>query len=232
MARAPNRQLVLDLGAAPRYERDDFLAASSNQAALDLVERWPNWPDRVLVVSGAAGSGKSHLAAIWSDLSGAPIRSALDVNETAIDDLRSARALVIEDADRAPRDETALFHVLDTARQTGCFLLLTSRVKPTGWMINIPDLLSRLRLAPAVTIGDPDETLLRAVLVKLLADRQIVVDPGLLDYAARNLGRSLADARSFVDLADRHSLAASRRITRAIAADVLAGLAANRDETD
>lgn len=232
MARPPHAQLALDLGAPPRYGRDDFLPAPCNRAALDVLERWPAWTDRVVLLRGPPGAGKSHLAAIWSDLSAAPIISAASLDETALDRLRDHGALALEDADRCLRDEATLFHLLDMARQAGYFVLLTARADPSVWPICIADLRSRLRLSPIVTIGDPDESLLRAVLVKLLADRQIAVEPQLLDYVTKHLGRSLADARSLVDLADRRSLAAKGRITRTIAAEVLADLSAARDADD
>ena len=232
MVQQPHAQFVLPLDGPPRFGRDDFLAAPCNLAALSIIERWPDWPDCVMVLRGAAGAGKSHLGAIWADLSAAPSVRGSDVDAGMVDRLRAAGAILVEDADRPSRDERSLFHLVNAARQNRCYLLLTARSHPTHWGIGVPDLLSRLRLAPTVTIDDPDETLVRAVLVKLLADRQLAVDVHLIDYAAKNLGRSLADARTFVDLADRRSLAAGRRLTRPIAAAVLAEMFADGAERD
>ena len=232
MAQPPHTQFVLPLDGPPRFGRDDFLGAPCNLAALTAIERWPDWPDCVMVLRGAAGAGKSHLGAIWASISAAPVVRGSAVDAGMVDTLRASGAMLIEDADRLPRDEPALFHLVNTARQNGCYLLLTARSHPTHWQIRVPDLLSRLRLAPTATIDDPDDTLVRAVLVKLLADRQLGVDLHLVDYAAKNLGRSLADARTFVDLADRKSLAEGRRLTRVIAAEVLADMLAEGDECD
>jgi chromosomal replication initiation ATPase DnaA len=232
MAQPPPAQLVFRLDGPPRFGRDDFLPASCNLAALQTLERWPDWPDCVLILRGPAGAGKSHLGAIWASLSHAPTCLASEVDAGTVDRLRAAGALFVEDADRLPRDEPSLFHLLNAARQSRCYVLLTARSDPMQWGIRVPDLLSRLRLAPTATIDDPDDALVRAVLVKLLADRQLGVDVNLIDYAAKNLGRSLADARSFVELADGQSLAAGRRITRTIAADVLAAISSSRDEGD
>ena len=231
MAQPPHAQFVLPLDGPPRFGRDDFLTAPCNLAALTAIEQWPDWSDCVMILRGAAGAGKSHLGAIWANLSAAPIVGGSDVGAGMVDTLRTAGAILIEDADRLSRDERALFHLVDAARRNRYYLLLTARSHPAHWAISVPDLLSRLRLAPTVTIEDPDERLLRAVLVKLLADRQLAVDLPLIDYAAKNLGRSLADARTFVDLADRKSLAEGRRLTRVIAAEVLADMsAADGDE--
>jgi chromosomal replication initiation ATPase DnaA len=81
--------------------------------------------------------------------------------------------------------------------------------------------LSRLRLAPTAAIGPPDDALMRAVLVKLLIDRQLVVDTSVVGYIALRIERSLDAARSFIDALDREALARQSRISRAVAADVL-----------
>ena len=65
------RQLALALPHAENFARDDFLTGASNEAALGLIERWPDWPDRALAIVGPEGAGKSHLAAIWADIAGA-----------------------------------------------------------------------------------------------------------------------------------------------------------------
>ena len=39
--------------------------------ALALIESWPDWPNRIMLLVGPEGSGKSHLAAIWAEQAGA-----------------------------------------------------------------------------------------------------------------------------------------------------------------
>src|SRR5262245_6217040 len=65
------RQLALALDHAESFAREDFLTGPSNQTACALIERWPDWPDRVVLLVGPQGSGKSHLAAIWAEVAGA-----------------------------------------------------------------------------------------------------------------------------------------------------------------
>ena len=209
-------QLPLPFGHAPRFGLDDFMPSDSNAPALAAVSRWPDWPDRVLLLVGPEGSGKSHLARIWAARAGAVLLSAEALGGD-IDGLARGNA-VIEDADRAAVPEAALFHYLNLVRERGLSLLLTARQLPGAWALATPDLVSRLRLAPAVAIAPPDDALMRAVLVKLFADRQLAVDASLVDYLALRLDRSLdAASRAVADL-DRASLDASRRITRQLAA--------------
>ncbi|RYB02048.1 AAA family ATPase [Lichenibacterium ramalinae] len=209
-------QLPLPFGHAPRFGLDDFMPSDSNAPALAAVSRWPDWPDRVLLLVGPEGSGKSHLARIWAARAGAVLLSA-EAFGGDIDGLARGNA-VIEDADRAAVPEAALFHYLNLVRERGLSLLLTARQLPGAWALATPDLVSRLRLAPAVAIAPPDDALMRAVLVKLFADRQLAVDASLVDYLALRLDRSLDAASRAVAALDRASLDASRRITRQLAA--------------
>jgi chromosomal replication initiation ATPase DnaA len=100
-------------------------------------------------------------------------------------------------------------------------LLITAREMPETWGLSTADLLSRLRLAPRVVIEAPDDALMRAVLVKLLIDRQLIVDTNVVEYAALRLDRDLDAARSFVAALDREGLARGKRITRSMASEVL-----------
>ena len=215
------KQLAFDLPLDPRFGAEDFLVSPSNERAYGLIERWPEWPDTILRLVGPPGSGKSHLAAIWATRANAWTVDAADVVGGRVPHLVSQGALVIEDADRAERDEAALFHLLNLARERRCALLLTSAAPVERWELRTPDLLSRLRLAPSVALDPPDDALLRSVLVKLFVDRQLVVDTSVVDYLALRIERSLARAREVVAALDREALSRGRRITRPMAAEVV-----------
>ncbi len=223
MAEAP-RQLAFDLPLDPRFGREDFLVSPSNERAYGLIERWPDWPDRVLHLTGPKGSGKSHLASIWATSAHAWTIDAFEVSGERVPHLVSNGALVVEDADRGERDEAALFHLLNLSRERGAYLLLTGAAPVDAWGIRTPDLPSRLRLAPSVTLEPPDEALLKAVLVKLFVDRQLVVDTSVVDFVALRIERSLARAADIVKALDREALSRGRRITRTMAAEILGQL--------
>jgi chromosomal replication initiation ATPase DnaA len=214
------RQLALALPYAENFSREDFLTGASNEAALSLVERWPDWPDRALAIVGPEGAGKSHLAAIWADIAGARRVSARVLGETNLPAALATGALVIEDAGEQ-LDERALFHLLNLMRQQDAFVLMTARTPPAMWSVELADLVSRLRAIPAVQLRPPDDALLRAVMVKLFADRQLTVDETLIAYLLMRIERSFAAARAAVDDLDREALRQKRPVTRALAAELL-----------
>ena len=133
--------------------------------------------------------------------------------------LAAATALLIENADRIGESEAALFHLLNLTRESGASVLLTAQAAPGAWGLRTADLVSRLRLAPLVALGEPDEALARAVLVKLFNDRQLIVEPAVVDYIALHIDRSLGAARAIVAALDREALARGRAVTRPMAAE-------------
>lgn len=214
------RQLVLALDHAVSFAREDFLSGPSNAAALDLVERWPDWPNPVMALVGPEGSGKSHLAAIWAEISGARVLSAKRLGETDLPAALATGALVIEDVSPDDLDERALFHLFNLAREDGAYLLLTARSAPSGFTLSIRDLMSRLRSVPALTLAAPDDALLRALIVKLAADRQVAVDEALVNFLANRIERSFAAAHAAVLRLDEEAMRQHRPVTRALAAEV------------
>jgi chromosomal replication initiation ATPase DnaA len=214
------RQLVLALEHAESFAREDFLQGPSNAAALAMIERWPDWPARSVAVIGPEGSGKTHLASIWADLSGARVLSARLLGETDVPGALATGALVLEDVSEDALEERALFHLLNLAREEGAFLLITARRQPSALPVELRDLDSRLRALPTVAVSAPDDALLRLVMVKLAADRQIALAPGVADYVANRIERSFAAARAAVVRLDEESMRRQRPITRALASEI------------
>ena len=216
----PPRQLPLELPHEAALGRDDYLVGQSNQAAFELLESWPEWPSPVVILAGPVGSGKTHLVRAFLEETGASLVAAPDLNEDTVQDLVAAPAAVVENAHLGV-DDTALFHLLNASRQAGKSVLITSRTWPAAWQIALPDLMSRLRAATPVEILEPDDDLLRRVLVKLFADRQVSIDIGVVDYLVLRMERSLDVAIRAVEAIDREALAGRVKITKPLAGRVL-----------
>lgn len=222
-ARPAFRQLALALEYPESFAREDFLESPANATALRLIEGWPDWPSHTVALVGSEGSGKSHLAAIWASASGARSLSGRALDVTTLPAALATGALVVEDVTEGRFDEGALFHLLNLVREDDAYLLLTARKAPATWEVGISDLASRLRVVPMVSLNPPDDVLLRAVMVKLFADRQLMVDESLIDYLLRRQERSFAAVRANVNALDRAALRLKRPLTRALAAEVLDG---------
>ncbi len=221
------KQLPLALPHTAAYGRDDYLVGSSNRAAFDLVDRWPDWPSATVLLAGPIGSGKTHLVEIWREKAAATVVPARALTAQMAASLVAAGPVALEDA-HAGFDETAVFHLFNAVLQAGSSLLITTRTWPQSWKLTLPDMASRLRAATPVEVQEPDDDLLRRVLVKLFSDRQVLVDPAVVEFLVVRMERSLSFAGRLVDELDRISLADRRPITRPLAALALETVTENR----
>ncbi|MDB5502649.1 MAG: chromosomal replication initiator DnaA [Tardiphaga sp.] len=222
-ARVPPRQLAFALPHAESLSRDNFLEGPANAEALGLIDRWPDWPNRVMLLVGPEGSGKSHLAAIWAEQAGARSTMAHALAASTVPASLATGALVVEDLNAGSFDERALFHLLNLAREDQASVLITARVAPVALPIELRDLRSRLRAVPVVELMPPDDGLFRALIVKFAADRQLIIDETVVSYLASRIERSFAAARQAVEMLDSEALRLGRPVTRALAAELLRG---------
>jgi chromosomal replication initiation ATPase DnaA len=220
-ARLQPRQLAFALPHAESLTRDNFLEGPANAAGLALIDSWPEWPNRIMLLVGPDGSGKSHLAAIWAEQAGARSTTAHALTAAAVPGALATGALVVEDLRSSDFDDRALFHLMNLAREDGAFVLVTAREPPSAFEIELRDLRSRLRAIPAVSLLPPDDQLFRALIVKFCADRQLAVDESVVSYLATRIERSYAAARQAVELLDAEALRLGRPVSRALAAELL-----------
>jgi len=214
-------QLILDLPHLAAQAAEDFLVSQSNQAAVDITERWPEWPNPAVLICGPSGVGKSHLVNIWRERSQAAVVSADKLNEDIAGQLHAAQPLAVEDLHLGIASEKALFYRLNMAREHRSFVLMTSQRPPGELHITLPDLRSRLRAVPVLTITPPDDTLLQNLLIKLFADRQLRVEPATVKFILTHMERSAEAANRIVAGMDRMALATQRKTTRALAKEVI-----------
>lgn len=221
------RQLVFDLPHRPASGLEDFMVSASNAAAVRVIDSWPRWPHPSMVLVGPKGSGKTHLANVWRQAAAAHQIGAGELADGTT--LTEQRSIVIEDADRRIGSERALFHLMNLAHEHGGHLLITGRTAPGDWTVMLPDLRSRLRACPVVQLGEPDEDLLRSVLVKLLHDRQLPATPAAVAYLARHLDRSMAATLAVVEAIDKLLWDKPSDITREVARRALAAIGKTDD---
>ncbi len=213
------QQLTLDWPVRPAMGREDFMVAACNEDAVGWIDRWPDWPAPALVLYGPTASGKTHLAHVWQQQANALWADGPE--DTRLHGHIIARGAVCLDINGGVDDETALFHLYNHARDHGGTILLTGQAPASAWNLSLADLGSRLNAAPNVGLLLPDDALLGALLVKLFADRQLEVDPSVLNYLLSRMERSFAAAGDMVDRLDKAALAAGRAVTVPFARQVL-----------
>ena len=220
------RQLVFDLPHRVADGRADFFVADSNAHAVEMIDHWPDWPSRVMILTGPPHCGKTHLAAVWREMSGARLLDDKFFSGEILPVL--SQPLVIDDLDKKINtdNEEKVFSLMNQVIHGGGFLLLTATPPSSGgslWQeVKLADLRSRLSAAPLLALSLPDESLIGAVMIKMFADRQLDVGESVIAWLLARMERSFAQAFELVEELDRQALSRGRPITIALAREVLA----------
>jgi chromosomal replication initiation ATPase DnaA len=192
--------LPLEWPADPRD--DDFLVTGSNAGAAHLLEHWATWPVRTAVLAGPRKSGRSLLARIFVAKSGGAL---------------------IDDAET--RSEAELFHAWNRAQSERRPLVLIADAPPPEWAVKLPDLRSRLAASPIARIGPPDDALVEALLRRQFLRRGLDARDELIVWLAARIERSHIAVMRTVDVLDQAVLERRRRLTVALAREVLSNAA-------
>ncbi len=216
------QQFPLGLTHDIAYGVENFITSPCNVEAVSWIRRWPDWPGGGLVLYGPAGCGKSHLSIAWSNIVGATVVNGSELPDTVRELSMKSAAIVVEDANDA--HEIYLLHLYNALIEERKTILLTSLYPPQRWSIVLPDLYSRISSLSTVGIGEPDDTLLEAIMVKQFSDRQLRVKPEVLNYLLARMERSFDSARKLVLLLDELALDRQNSVTVSLAGIALARL--------
>ena len=219
-------QLPLSLSHPTDFYSDDLVVTKSNKSAYELIERWPDWPMPVAVLVGPDGSGKTHFATVWADISKAK-EIEPDQLDQAITFIEKGIPVLVEDMGGVDFNEVVFFHLINSVKESHVInpkttLLITARKGPSNWNVKLDDLASRLRSVTLATLEQPDDELLNAVAFKLFSDRQITVDPSVVEFLVSRSERSLFALGKTVDQIDRLALQRKSKITKALVSEALA----------
>ncbi len=215
------KQLILDLAHRPAYGAEDFFLSKNNELAVRLIDGWPNWAQYGQILIGPQASGKTHLVNVWRLRSRAQVIKAQDLDEHGLLELSYERPICVEDIDRGQVSNEALFHLLNKVNEHAGHVLLSSRIGVADLPVPLKDLHSRLLALPSVSIDAPDDQLLKAVMVKQFSDRQIEIEPDIIEYLFKRIERSMGAVTRVVDELDKGSLGTGRAITKPLAREIL-----------
>jgi chromosomal replication initiation ATPase DnaA len=210
-------QLALPFGSKSALGRQDFIAAPCNEQALRFIERWPDWPSRAAAIWGPRDSGKTHLAHIFTALSGAQLVTALDLSRVDPD---SDRPVVVEldDSQEEMERDRMLFALFE--RPSGS-LLLTGRTPPAEWSIALADLKSRFDALLAFEVWAPDDHLLSGLVRKQFMDRQLEVTDAIVRRLLTHVERTPHAIAAFISRIDEKALAQKRAITERLVMELI-----------
>jgi chromosomal replication initiation ATPase DnaA len=221
-------QLVFNFEHRTALESQDFLVTPCNQEAVAWIDNWPHWSSPAFVVHGPSGCGKSHLAQVFlARTSGVKFSylQLLDQEPPAL--LGGSKACLLDDIDLAftPGNkhalEEALLHLYNILEEHKLTMMITAKSPPSRWGISLADLSSRLKTATVAEIGQPEDALLAAVLVKQFSDRQIRIDNEVVAFVQTRIERSFHALGRFVAIADKLSLAKKSRVSIPLMRSVL-----------
>jgi DnaA family protein len=208
----------------PRRQRFEHFHAGANAAALAAVQALAVQPGAPWVyLSGAAGSGKSHLlmaACHAAHEAGRTVQylplKTLHEHFMALRGVAGSQLIALDDIDviAGERDaEHALFDLYNRARAEGTALIFTAQAVPAQLSLDLPDLRSRLGACTQFTLKPLEDGERREVLKQQAALRGIELDEGVLDWLFARYARDLGALLDLLDRLDQASLAAQRRIT-------------------
>jgi chromosomal replication initiation ATPase DnaA len=191
-------QIALPLDWPVADDEEDFLISEANRIAFEHLKRWSLWPVSATLLTGPRKSGRSLLGRIF---------------------VRKTGGRLFDDAER--HDEEALFHAWNDALARRKPLLMIADLPPPGWDIRLPDLRSRLTATPHIVIDDPDEELIGHLILKLLADRGVIVPPDVTEFVVPRIERSYVAVQQVVDVLDRAMMSYNRVMSIALVRRVL-----------
>lgn len=220
---AETNQIPLDFGHSPDYAAEDFIVSPSNAEAFGWMNRWPDWPSFGLGLWGPAGSGKTHLAHLFTERHGGVILPARQLTVDIVPALSQTAGVIIEDADQGG-NEAALFHLFNHLKENSRFFVATGQDAPSRWTIALPDLKSRLTALPVASIKAPDDELLQILLPKLFSDRQLRIAPDVVSYILPRMERSFEAARALVAALDAAAMARQKAVSIPLVRDVMSNM--------
>ncbi|MEZ0470627.1 DnaA regulatory inactivator Hda [Luteimonas salinilitoris] len=228
-------QLPLALRCPPDQRFEAFVPASASEAVLPLLRALAaaagaDW----CYLSGAAGTGKTHLALATCAAAEAhgrraaylPLASASGRLQEALQSLHDYDLIALDGLDAVAGrrdDELALFDFHNRAHDAGKAVLYAARTLPAELPLTLPDLRSRLSQCVRIVLAPLDDAGRREVLRVRAQRRGLMFDDAAIDWLLKRVDRDLASLTALLDRLDRASLAAQRRLTVPFLRQVLGG---------
>jgi chromosomal replication initiation ATPase DnaA len=204
-------QLLLDFDYEQNFRDDDFYVGKSNFFSFELINKWPKWENNFLNISGDKFSGKTHLTNIFlKKFNGIRFESNI-LNDENLKTIKPYQNIILENLNLDVNEKLiyTLFNIID---QDNKFLIITSLEPIAEINFKLEDLKSRTKNCLLAKIGNPDDELMFALILKNLSDRQITLDKKLIDFIIKRVERSYGKIFEFIYKIDKISLKKKKSI--------------------
>ena len=219
-----SKQLYFDMPDKTALGIEDYIITESNSFAFDLISRMIKGEINQGVISGPSFSGKTHLSKILIKNIGSNESLYIDRDyKKIIEKVGSSNLIVIENIDKVLEDksEEDLFHIINFTKESDKKLLMTSGKSISNIEFKLEDLKSRLNAVIEAKIMQPDDELMKLVLIKIFNDKQLLINPNVINFLKSRLERSYKSINDFIEKIDKFSLEKGKKITIALINDLI-----------
>ena len=205
-------QLIFKFPFSKKYFEQDFFVSSNNFSAFKLIEEWPTWPGKWLNIFGESGSGKTHLAKILEKkINNTKLIDAKDIDNEVVQEMVNFDCLII-DSFKNDIDEKLLYSILNQSKRFENYVLIISTLSIKEKKFKLNDLQSRMNSFLYFGIELPTDDLLKVIISKTLSEKQININPKILDFILNNVERSYDKMFKFLKDLDELSLSTGKSI--------------------
>jgi chromosomal replication initiation ATPase DnaA len=205
-------QLIFKFPFSKKYFEQDFFVSSNNFSAFKLIEEWPTWPGKWLNIFGESGSGKTHLAKILEKkINNTKLIDAKDIDNEVVQEMINFDCLII-DSFKNDIDEKLLYSILNQSKRFENYVLIISTLSIKEKKFKLNDLQSRMNSFLYFGIELPTDDLLKVIISKTLSEKQININPKILDFILNNVERSYDKMFKFLKDLDELSLSTGKSI--------------------
>ena len=219
-----SKQLYFEMPNKKALGIEDYIVTNSNNFAFDLIVKMVKGEINFGLISGPPYSGKTHLSKIL-------IKNAKNYKtlyfdkdyQNILDRLEASDILILENIDKVKhyKSEQDLFHIINIMKENDKKLLMTSRKPISEIDLNLEDLKSRLNSILEAKIKEPDDQLMQLILVKIFNDKQLKINPNVIDFLVSRLERSYESINFFIEKIDKFSLEKGKKITITLINDLI-----------
>ena len=213
------KQLALPLSFRNVKNYSNFILNEVNEVAISLIDEFNdinnfkkkfNFP--VLILYGPPGSGKTHLAYIFKEITDA--KFIKKISNVSLNEAKLGNSFIFDDFDKIKcLNENRFIHFFNEILfNSGSLLIITSK-PPNELSFNLDDLESRIRSCISTKIKLPDDNFLFSILVKELSDKKIFLNDKFCLYIIKRIKRNYKSISLFAKTLDIMSLEQKTKIT-------------------